>query len=211
MCFYRMLRGLHQIPFLQNLKLLPSIEIPQQRDRIWLGVLHYKYQILGLSRCAYFYFLNFSCTHSIVLALLGHHFILFLIYDFTYVGVFLGSGNQLEDSWLPNILFCFWMYCRIKHIVLSIWKLVFVGLVSAAAEFIFTLINLALCLSRTCTMDRALRGSRMKGLRSVSAAFSALYPHNGYAKLLHIIWRISMRENIRLSTNNSCLNRCILG
>lgn len=59
------------------------------------------------------------------------------------------------------------MYDRIKLIALSTLKLGLADLGLVVAEFIFTLISHAHCLSRTCTVDQVLLGSRMKGLRSV--------------------------------------------
>lgn len=59
------------------------------------------------------------------------------------------------------------MYDRTKIIALSTLKLGLADLGHVVTEFISTLINRAHCLSRTCTVDLVLLGSRMKGLRSV--------------------------------------------
>lgn len=59
------------------------------------------------------------------------------------------------------------MYDRTIIIALSTLKLGLADLGHVVTEFIFTLINRAHCLSRTCTVDLVLLGSRMKGLRSV--------------------------------------------
>lgn len=80
-----------------------------------------------------------------------------IIFHFYYICLFI----------MVNHVFI--IYGRIKLIVLSIWRLELVGLVRDAAEFIFTLINRALCSSRICIMVSGLLGSKMRGSRYVIA------------------------------------------
>ena len=139
-----MLIGLHQILFPHNQK---PLLITRMHNRRWRLLLN-KYQILELNRHAF----------SFNLSIWNFQFAITVLYIISIIFACL--------SW--SIMFLI-IYGRIKLIVLSIWRLELVGLVRDAAEFIFTLINRALCSSRICIMVSGLLGSKMRGSRYVIA------------------------------------------
>ena len=117
-------------------------------------MLHNKYRTLEQNRCDYsaLSYIWFS-INTILLPWFVYVFFLFEQVLFAFS--------------MESICNIYSMYDRIKPTALSTLKLGLVDLVHVVAEFIFILINLAHFLSRTCTMDLVLLGSRMKGLRSV--------------------------------------------